>query len=186
MTSKAIAPPPSRSRSPPNPPPLKLPLLGSLSPLEPLEPPDPHRPSRRIFHSYSLPFILLFLCLFVASAKKRSKGKGIVGTHKSGKRSEKIYEKKESHVPALDSTFSNLMGFYFSIYLLLNPKFHIPKILPHPSILKPKSRLVNPRVLLDEEPVIVMLLRFFNSFRIADEARLLMFHCFLFSTISIS
>ncbi|KAL0757027.1 hypothetical protein Bca101_094695 [Brassica carinata] len=44
MTSKFIAAPPSRSRPPPDPPPQKLPLLGSLSPLEPLEPPGPSDP----------------------------------------------------------------------------------------------------------------------------------------------
>ncbi|KAF2589400.1 hypothetical protein F2Q70_00041412 [Brassica cretica] len=44
MTSKFIAAPPSRSIPPPDPPPQKLPLLGSLSPLEPLEPPGPSDP----------------------------------------------------------------------------------------------------------------------------------------------
>ncbi|KAL0696632.1 hypothetical protein Bca4012_063812 [Brassica carinata] len=41
MTSMAFAPPPSRSRPPPDPPPRKFPLLGSLYPFEMLEPPDP-------------------------------------------------------------------------------------------------------------------------------------------------
>ena len=37
--------------------------------------------------------------------------------------------------------------YFLSIYLYIywNPKFHIPKTLPHPSLLNPKSRLVNPR-----------------------------------------
>ena len=31
------------------------------------------------------------------------------------------------------------------LYIYQNPKFHIPKILPHLSTLNPKSRLVNPK-----------------------------------------
>ncbi|WZZ24789.1 hypothetical protein YC2023_008190 [Brassica napus] len=41
MASMVIAPPPLKSRPPPDPPPRTFPPLGSLSPIEPLEPPDP-------------------------------------------------------------------------------------------------------------------------------------------------
>ena len=39
------------------------------------------------------------------------------------------------------------LKYFLSIYLYIyyNPKFYIPKTLPHPSTLNPKSRLVNPR-----------------------------------------
>lgn len=41
MTPVVIAPPSSRSRPPPDPPPCKFPLLGPFEPLEPPDPPDP-------------------------------------------------------------------------------------------------------------------------------------------------
>ncbi|KAJ4872349.1 Uncharacterized protein Rs2_45976 [Raphanus sativus] len=40
MTSKVVAPPPSWSRPPPDPPPRKLPLFEPLQPPDPLDPPD--------------------------------------------------------------------------------------------------------------------------------------------------
>ncbi|KAL0801496.1 hypothetical protein Bca101_056672 [Brassica carinata] len=41
MTLVVIAPPPSRSRPPPDPPSCKFPLLGPFEPLEPSDPPNP-------------------------------------------------------------------------------------------------------------------------------------------------